>query len=229
VIADANPAARSHSTEALQAAFLTILPRIELHGRVFFRGVPCPHRREDAVAEVVALSWVWFVRLVAKGKDPLTFPMMLATYAAKAVKCGRRACGQEKGKDVMSVVAQQRHHFTVEPLPCSIASTHEGRHGATRGQRRQDSWEERLHDNTLTPIPEQVAFRLDFPAWLDSLTSRERRLVGEMANNERTMDLSQRFELSPARISQLRRELHNDWQRFNGDGENPTPIAAHAC
>jgi hypothetical protein len=38
-----------------------------------------------------------------------------------------------------------------------------------------------------------------------------------MANNERTLDLSQRFELSPARISQLRRELHADWRRFLGD------------
>jgi hypothetical protein len=29
-----------------------------------------------------------------------------------------------------------------------------------------------------------------------------------MGNNERTLDLSKRFDLSPARISQLRRELH---------------------
>jgi hypothetical protein len=41
-------------------------------------------------------------------------------------------------------------------------------------------------------------------------------MVCEMANNERTSDLGRRFDLSPARISQLRRELHADWTRFLG-------------
>ena len=38
-----------------------------------------------------------------------------------------------------------------------------------------------------------------------------------MANNEGTLDLSRRFELSPGRISQLRREFHDDWRRFCGE------------
>jgi DNA-directed RNA polymerase sigma subunit (sigma70/sigma32) len=62
-----------------------------------------------------------------------------------------------------------------------------------------------------------VCFRIDFPAWLTTLTPRERQMVREMAGNERTLDLGKRFELSPARISQLRRELHNDWRHFLGD------------
>jgi hypothetical protein len=66
-------------------------------------------------------------------------------------------------------------------------------------------------------VPEQVCFRIDFPGWLTTLTPRECRLVREMADSERTLDLSKRFDLSPARISQLRRELHNDWRRFLGD------------
>jgi hypothetical protein len=219
VIAAPDPAALALPLRELHAAFLSILPRIERHGQVYFRGVRCPSRREDAVAEMVALAWVWFLRLIAQGKDPLSFPMMLATYAAKAVKCGRGVCGQEKGKNVLSQIAHQRHSFIVEPLPHSIASTHEERYSHVRGQRQQDALEERLRDNTQTPVPEQVAFRLDFPAWLETLTARERRLVREMANHERTMDLSKRFQLSPARISQLLRELHNDWTRFCGDAE----------
>ena len=94
---------------------------------------------------------------------------------------------------------------------------------ASKMRRAQDAvlasrpFEERLRDNTQTAIPEQVCFRIDFPAWLTTLTARERRLVREMAKNERTLDLSQRFDVSPARISQLRRELHNDWTRFCED------------
>jgi hypothetical protein len=202
----------------LHAAFLSILPRIERHARLSFRGLRCPQRQDDAVQETLALSWRWFVRLVERGKDPLTFPVVLAAYAARAVRSGRRLCGQGSGKDVPSSLAQQRHGFRVEALPASAASAHEERHGAVHGQQKQDAWEERLRDNTQTPVPDQVAFRLDFPAWLRTLTARERRLVRAMARNERTLDLSRHFGLSPGRISQLRRELHNGWTRFLGDG-----------
>jgi hypothetical protein len=80
-----------------------------------------------------------------------------------------------------------------------------------------DAYEERLRDNTITPVIDQVQFRIDWPAWLRTLTARERRLIRAMSRNERTLDLSKEFELSPARISQLRREFHDDWCRFLGD------------
>jgi len=38
-----------------------------------------------------------------------------------------------------------------------------------------------------------------------------------MTLGERTRDLAQQFRLSPARISQLRREFCADWERFCGD------------
>jgi DNA-directed RNA polymerase specialized sigma subunit len=57
-------------------------------------------------------------------------------------------------------------------------------------------------------------FRLDFAAWLRSLTARERQIIRAMLRNERTQDLAQRFHLSQARISQLRREFHQDWERY---------------
>jgi hypothetical protein len=217
VIAAVNRASLDVPLHDLHAAFLSILPRIEVHAHIYFQGIRCPQRKNDAVQETIAISWRWFVRLVEQGKDPLSFPMALASYAARAVKYGRRLCGQVKGKDALSPLAQQRHGFVVEPLPHSVASTHEERYSHVGGQRQQDAFEERLRDNTQTPVPEQVCFRLDFPAWLTTLTPRERRLVGEIADSERTLDLSQHFELSPARISQLRRELHNDWQRFLGE------------
>jgi hypothetical protein len=193
------------------------VPRIELQARIYFRGLRCPAHQAEAVQETVALSWRYFVRLVERGKDPLAFPTVLAAYAARHVKCGRRLCGQENSRDVMSPLAQRRHGFAVEQLPASTSTSHEERYTVGAGQRRQDAYEDRLRDNTVTPVLEQVCFRLDFPAWLRTLTPRERRLVRAMAQGERTLDLSRRFELSPARISQLRRELHNDWRRFLGD------------
>ena len=102
---------------AVRAAFLLVAPRIERHGRVAFRGLRDAHAREDAVAETVALSWKWFVRLAGRGKDPSRFPCAIASFAARAVRSGRRVCGREKGKDVLSPPAQRRHGFSVGGLP----------------------------------------------------------------------------------------------------------------
>ena len=33
---------------------------------------------------------------------------------------------------------------------------------------------------------------------------------------ERTLDVSRKHGLTPARISQLRRDFHDDWERFGG-------------
>jgi hypothetical protein len=162
----------------LHAAFLSIVPRIELHGQVAFRGVLCPHRRANCISEMVALCWLWFLRLVQRGEE-------------------------------------RRHGFQVMALPHSATSY--DRLGAVGGQRKHDVLKELLHDNGQTPVPDQVAFRLDFPAWRRTHARRTRRLMDGMILGERTGDLARKFGLSPGRISQLRRALHNDWRRFCGD------------
>ena len=45
-------------------------------------------------------------------------------------------------------------------------------------------------------------------------TDRDRRIMERMSVGERTMKLADQFGISPARISQLRRQFHDDWQRF---------------
>jgi hypothetical protein len=66
-------ASLSSSFLDLQARFVAIVPRITAHGEIYFRDVKCPGKKDDAVAEMIALSWAWFVRLLKKGKDPTTF------------------------------------------------------------------------------------------------------------------------------------------------------------
>jgi hypothetical protein len=66
-------------------------------------------------------------------------------------------------------------------------------------------------------VAEQVHFRLDFPAWRASRGERDRRLIDDLMVGERTRDAARKYGISPARVSQLRRELSLDWQRFCGD------------
>lgn len=191
------------SLDQLHAAFLSILPRIELHGHVYFRHVRCPFKREDYIAEMVALSWKWFVRLVERGKDPTTFPTALASFAARAVRSGRRVCGQAPAKDVLSAVAQWRHGFVVEKLPdCETLTS--------------NPLTDALRDNTKSPPDEQAAFRLDFPAWRRTYGERNRRVLDDLMMGERALDVSRKYCLSPGRVSQLRHEFLEDWGRFCG-------------
>lgn len=161
----------------VQTAFQRILPRIQLHAEIYFRHVKCPDQRADLIAEVLALAWKWFRRLAERGKDATEFPSALASFAARAARTGRRVCGQEKAKDVLSPQAQQRCGFKVESLPTSTATSQENLYGTFRGQEKLDEFEERLQDNTLTPVPDQVAFRIDWPRFFRQLTCRDRELA----------------------------------------------------
>jgi len=212
----------------LQDRFLSILPRIELHGRIYFRAIKCRDRRADAIQEMRSLAWKWFVRLAERGKDAGEFVSALATFAAKAVQSGRRLTGQEKAKDVFSPVAQRQHGFRVESLPNSTSTGQENLYAQPHGQQVHDAFEECLRDNTQTPVPEQAAFRIDFPRWRRTRCDRDRRIMDDMMLGERTLELSNKFGISPARVSQLRQEFHDDWQRFNGEsvGEQQFDSAA---
>jgi hypothetical protein len=189
----------------LQETFLaSVMPKVVSHGRVYFRHVKCRHQREELLAEMTGLCWLWHLRLAQRGKDSTRFPTALATFAARAVRSGRRLAGMDRAKDVLSPLAQRRKGFAVGKLP--DCSTLDG-----------SPLDEALRDNIHSPVDEQACFRLDFPAWLRSLPRRDRRLVKGMALGHRTLDLARRFRLSAGRVSQLRREFHREWQRFHGE------------
>jgi len=190
--------------KSVNAAFLRILPRIVMHANFCFRGERNAERREEAIAETVALAWQWYLGLVKRGKNVADFASTFANFVARAVRNGRRICGQQAAKDVMSPRAQRRHQFAVYRLPdfsmlsCSPIS-------------------EALADNTVTPPDEQAAFRLDFASWLGTRTDRDQRLVEDLIIGELTSDVARSFGLTAGRVSQLRREYCQDWQRFCGE------------
>lgn len=182
-----------------QARFVDVLlPVLVRHARIYFRK---DRDHDERIAETVALAWKWYVRLLQRRKDPCQWPSAFAGYATRAVRSGRRACGHERVKDVMSPNAQQRHRFYCGKLPdFSTLNT--------------NPLAEALTDNCRSPVPDQVQFRVDFPDWTRTRTERDRRLIGDMATGERTKHLARKYRLSPARVSQLRREYHGDWELF---------------
>jgi hypothetical protein len=203
---------------------MQLLPKIETHASIAFRDIRCPAARADKTAEMIALGWRWLLRLHQRGKDIQGFRMVLVFFLARAVKAGRRLAGQEKGKDVLNERCQRRHGFRVERLPASTSTSHDYLYATPHGQRLNDAFEERLKDNMVTPILDQVQFRIDFASWLASLTPRERRIIESMSIGERTTDLATMYKVTPGRISQLRREFADDWHRFCGDADEQVAV-----
>jgi len=197
-------ASAASSLQQVQSDFRAAMPRLVRHGRCYFRHVQCRHRKADLVSELVALCWKWWLRLVERGKDPRSFVSTIASFAAKAVRCGRRVCSQERAKDVLSPTAQQRHHFSVSKLPDFSTES-------------SNPLAEALSNNTQTPPDEAAIFRIDFPRWRSNHSRRNQRLIDDMMVGDRTKELARKHRISPARVSQLRREFHDDWQLFTGD------------
>jgi DNA-directed RNA polymerase specialized sigma24 family protein len=194
------PVCPSPSLATLHGCFQELLPHLRGYTGKSFHFLENRHDREDAVAETVALCWAWYARLASRGKDAGAFVRTLARYAVKHVKGGRRSCGAVNTRDVLTPEARRRRGFEVLALPTDT--------------REFSAWEEALQDNTQTPVPEQVVFQVDFGKWRAGRSERDRRLVDDLMLGERTLDLSSKYGLTAGRISQMRREFHQDWTRF---------------
>jgi hypothetical protein len=101
-------------------------------------------------------------------------------------------------QDVLSPLAQRRKKFAVEPIK-EINSRAE--------------WEELLEDSRATPA-DIAACRIDFRRWLCELQEFKRRVALRLAAGDSTNEAAHHFQLSAARISQLRRELCDNWTAF---------------
>jgi len=197
------PADRSTATsnEFWHEKFLEMLPSIERNASFAFRQLN-REAHDDAVEEVVANACVAFARLVQRGKADVACPGVLARYGVAQFRVGRRVGTKWSTRDVFSVVAQRKRHFGVERLD---------EQGTT-----ECAWREAVLEDDQTPVADQAAFRCDFPEWLQSLSTRDRQIAEALMRGEKTGHVAQIFSLCKGRVSQLRREFYDSWQRFHG-------------
>jgi hypothetical protein len=137
-----------------------------------------------------ALAWLWFRRLAQRGKDAGDYLSTFNDFLVRSVSSGRRVTGYEKAKDALCVRTQKRRGFKVERLPKEFRASHESLYSTVHGQHEHDAFEERLSDNSITPIPDQAAFRIDWPAWMQTQTERDRRIIDDSMAGERTFEVS---------------------------------------
>ena len=196
--------------------FLLVSPIVERHARIVFRFLR-REEREEAVAEAIAAAFQAYVALRSRGRNPDGFPTMLATFAVLHVKEDRHVGGHMSSRDVHSRRARLRRGFNVERLPSSSRLLSQ----TVRVERgRDESWEAFLQDNARTPVPDQVAFRLDFPAFLQTLKPRDRLMIRALAEGTAAMAVADRYCVAPSRITQLRQDWRTRWFRFQDEDES---------
>lgn len=187
---------KANDPSGYDQVFLAMLPQIETIAERAFRH-QAHELRDELRAEVVALAFVAFRRLVEVGKVSLAFPSPLARYAIAQVRDGRSVSGPVNSRDVLSFACRRRDRVCVESLS--------NRTGVAL---------DALADGKRTPLADRVAFRLDFGAWFNNLSERCKALVVFLAVGNSPSAAARRWKISRGRISQLRCALGVAWQEY---------------
>jgi len=187
------------------AQFLSMLPRIRDHAAVSFRYLN-PEAREEAIQEVVCNALRAYVRLLQLKKIDLAYPLVLAKFGVAQVKDGRKVGGHLNIHDVSSEYAQRQKGFSLGRLD--------------HYDHEDNSWQEILVEDKHSGPAEVVATKIDFTQWLQMLPSRARMIAKLLATGESTSVVARTFDLSASRISQMRKELAQDWKEFLGEADS---------
>ena len=179
--------------------FEELLPSIQRTARFAFRNLP-PSESEEAICEVVANAFCAFRRVVELGKIEVAFAGALARFAIAQYRSGRRVGTSLSKGDVLASAERGHGRRIVASLSHCDADR---------------DWCETIADDRHWSIPDQAAFRVDFPTWLRSLPRRDRRLVKFLGVGNRTCDAAEKFGLTAGRISQLRTEWKSAWEAFH--------------
>ena len=193
---------RQETQATWQAEFVAILPEIQQRLRYAFRQLRA-EAAEDAVEEGVIHAMLSYVRLFEQGRAESASAMSLAWFAAKQVQQGRPAVGRLSSREPLSRYAQLGQGFHVERL-----------HSYSK---RHDQWIDVIVADGRAPVADQVAARMDVRAWFATLSRRTRQIAKDLAYGCSTSEVAKKHGVTAGRVSQLRRELYEGWQVFQGE------------
>lgn len=185
-----------------QSGFISLLPKIEQRlAHVYWHFDP--DRRDEAIQSATVFCLLSYMRLHERGCVRSVTASTLVWYAVLQVKCGRPAVGRANSKELLSPYAQRRRRITVTGLQAY--------------DRNQEHWIDDLAADKRASVADQVAVKLDFRAWLATLSHRTRRIAADLAMGFTTSETARKYRLSRGRISQIRRSLENSWREFQGE------------
>jgi hypothetical protein len=188
---------RTYNDEQINRKFLELLPGIRKIAHMAFRDYD-PDRQDDAVQEVIAAAFVNVKRLASLGRLGEAKVTPITIFAIKLYRSGRRTGCRQNSKDVMGDHCRSIGRSRIKNFGLA--------------ERITDTWQtEAVAINARYPVPQQVAFKMDFGTWFRGLEKRDREIIKALGMGDSTSEVAKKFNVSWGRISQLRRKYAESW------------------
>jgi hypothetical protein len=153
-----------------------------------------PEAREEAVQNSIVLAYRYWRRLVERGRDAEGLLKGVLWWACRHTRRGRQGGGRAKAKP-----------------KCVLDYARRGM-GEVIVQRGLDL---NHFIGQSASVPDAVAFRVDIPAFLRTLPKRDQQIARDLAIGTGTKEVSQKFGVSAAAISQFRTRFRKKYDAFH--------------
>jgi hypothetical protein len=149
-----------------------------------------PEARDEAIANVMAMTWEDFTRLIERALADDTLLTTTFYFACKRTRSGRMAgkASYSGGKELWN-------------------------HG-TRHSLNMDAF---VSDRT--GVFDTVRFKLDTETWFERLSDSDRSYALEMSDGLSTSEIAQRHQVSSAAVSMRRAKIKTSYQEFMKESE----------
>jgi hypothetical protein len=181
-----------NSFEQSKAAFTHLVPELTRMASAAFRDRD-PDAREEAVQNTLALAWHAYAALIERwrGVDEGIIKSVL-WFSARQTRAGRTlpSGGDTKPKCAFEYAKRGRVKFERLALKEFVSNG--------------------------TPVPDAVAFRIDVPEFLATLTDRQQRMAEALMTGESTSAVAKQFGVTPGAVSQFRVRFKELFDAFMG-------------
>jgi hypothetical protein len=169
-----------------RARFEERFRELQNKARAYFRDYT-PEARDEAVSNSLYLTWHNFMPLVECGKADDALLTSTFYYSCRATRSGRvmRAVKHSKFRELWSHMERDMRGLDLDSF---------------------------VHERNS--VPDIVSFRLDTPAWLDSLTPAQRERALVLGQGTDTKEVARMFNVSAPAVSQWRKTLEASYRQF---------------
>jgi hypothetical protein len=192
----------SIDVKQVEREFLDMVPTMRRKARYMWRYMS-EDLFNDAFDDLISYCYIEYFKLVQSGRSGNAYATPLAEFSIRHMKekLKRDALGHAK-----SLHRNDEHQIVSRDYKKSAHGPHDS-WGISCGDWR-DIFTVDGRDNPSDTVPTKV----DFDAFLDSLTRRLRLIASRLASGDSTKLLASKLALTSGRISQYRRELESIWK-----------------
>jgi hypothetical protein len=160
---------------------------------------------EDVIQDLAGIALEMYISLLQRGKEVFYSPIM--QFAIKRYSEGRRFIGSNT-TDVLSDQTKILGRSKIQHI-----SVFDGEDGEL------DTWG--FMRGRQPDFADAVQMKMDYTAWLQRLTSRDRKIAMDLSYGYTTGEVAKKYGVTAGLISQYRRRYEKNWNEFIADKNEP--------